>query len=85
MIGALRPTKPVDKFVVISRKGERDGVIHTSGAIVCDTCRGFAMSQHDLAREIGVSPAHLSAFLNRRPLRADVADKIRHSVLRVEE
>lgn len=77
--------RKLEAFVTIVRSGEHHEAHHPSGYIICTHCGGPALSQSDLAREIGVSPRDVSNFLNRRPVREDAARRIRNSVKQVLE
>lgn len=54
-----------------------------SGWIACDTCGNGVVSREELARIAGVSPASVSKYLNREPLRPDVAERIKATVKEV--
>lgn len=74
------------RSIVLERRGTgSDGVTRTSGFITCGTCGQSPMNRQQLAQAIGVSPNALGKFLNREPVRADVAASIRASVARVVE
>lgn len=82
----MRVTIDPKRSIVLERKGTgSDGVIRTTGFITCGTCGGSPMNRNQLAQAIGVPVNALSRFLNREPVRADVAASIRASVARVVE
>jgi len=72
-----------EEHLIIRRAGTVAGVTGPGG-IYCVTCRMSPVNRHQLARAIGVSEYALGKFINRLPIRDDVAAKIRRAVARVE-
>lgn len=79
-----RPQNRPKEFIVAAR-ARVDGVGRHKGHLVCGHCGMGGMSMADFAAEIGVSVRDVSAFLDKRTLRPDVAATIRANVLRVVE
>jgi hypothetical protein len=77
--------KDLKELGVASRRGEIHGTFHTSGYVQCASCGGTLGSYERIAKAIGVGSSSLSAWLNRRPVRPDIAAKIRSAFHRVEE
>ena len=77
---AYRPQNKPKDFIIAARDTPRG-----SGTLACGHCGAGGMSMADFADEIGVSIRDVSAFLHRRPVREDVARKIRANVMRVVE
>jgi len=73
------------KYVRLVRSGRRGSArIVEYGKAVCHCC-GHQLPVNQTAEKIGVTGKQLSAFLNHQTIRTDVADKIRASVLEVDE
>lgn len=70
---------------VAVQRGQHGDTYHMSGSVRCAHCGGYLGAITRLAVAIGVSPSTLSAWLNARPVRPDIASKIRGAFLRVEE
>lgn len=79
---AYRPRNTPKDFILAVR--QHAGMVG-NGHLTCGHCGMGGMSMADFAAEIGVSARDVSAFLNRRAVRDDVARKIRASVMRVVE
>lgn len=84
--------KPTDTkaFLVAHRRSASfslaDGKVYVgSGFLECDHCRRGGMSRADFARIVGVSVGVVSRWLDRKPVREDMARRIREFLLRVEE
>lgn len=73
------------KYIKAVRSGTHNGVIHPRGYLHCISCGGPTMSMADFASHAGVSASQVSAFLNRRTVREDVAKKIRNNLYDVDE
>lgn len=70
-----------ETYVVARRKGAGT----TTGYLYCVSCGYSTVSKGDFARYAGVTLHYLNRFLNREPIREDIAAKIRSKLLRVEE
>lgn len=79
---SYRPRNTPKDFIVAVRQ---NGGMVGNGHLACGHCGAGGMSMADFAAEVGVSARDVSAFLNRRPVRDDVARKIRANVMRVVE
>jgi hypothetical protein len=73
------------KYVKAVRSGKRGTArIVSFGKVVCEAC-GHQLPTAQVADRIGVTAKQLSAFLNHQTVREDVAQKIRDSVMDVDE
>jgi len=75
----IRTAKWVREHLILVRR--REG----AGSLECDTCKLPALTKWELATVLGISPSTLAKFLGHRPIRQDIADKIRDSVKAVHE
>lgn len=78
---AYRPPNNRPRDFVIAVRG--DG--RYKGKLICGHCGLGGMAMSDFAAETGIPVRDVSAFLDRRTVRADIAAKIRANVLRVYE
>jgi len=74
------------KYVIAVRSGRRgqDRIVAT-GNLHCVSCGATSISMADFARYAGVSARDVSNFLNRRPVREDVAARIRSKLHGIDE
>lgn len=79
---AYRPRNKTKEFVIAVRSsGNQIG----RGHLACGHCGFGGMAMADFAAENDVSARDVSRFLNRLPVRDDVAARIRATVMRVVE
>lgn len=79
---AYRPRNRTKEFIIAVRSG---GNHLGRGTFTCGHCGAGGMSMADFADENGLSTRDVSRFLNRLPVRDDVATRIRANVMRVVE
>lgn len=72
-------------YVVAVRINRQPDEAGPNGYIYCDGCGGSSMSRTDFADIVGITPNHLQRWLNRRPIRDDIAAAIKRKLLRVED
>lgn len=74
------------KYIVARRAGRTrdDGVDVKTGYLYCHACGAASVSKADFATMAGVSLYHLTRWLNRLPIREDVAARIRDHIYAVD-
>lgn len=73
------------QYVAAQRNGSTATRIVTNGHLYCISCGGPAMSLAEFANVAGVKPRDVSSFLNHRPIREDIAERIRAHLHHVDE
>jgi hypothetical protein len=79
-----RPQNKPKQFIIAVR-ARTDAAGRHRGHLACGHCGAGGMAMADFAVEAGMSVHDVSAFLDRRTVRADVAQRIRDNVMRVVE
>jgi hypothetical protein len=74
-----------ERYVGGARPIKTSNRIRTHGYLYCISCGGPAMSKSDFAIAAGVSVRDVTAWLERKPVRDDVARRIRSKLSEVDE
>jgi hypothetical protein len=75
--------KPYSSYAVAVRQSPT-GPHSRGGYLYCDGCGASTVTLADFCRAIGVNGYQLRKYLDRQPMRQDIADKIRANLFREE-